>query len=120
MARVLEDLLIKAGLPTVEEAVVRLQRELQEARRRGVRVLRVIHGYGSCGKGGRLRTALRRWLEDEQAARAVGRVVPGESWEIFDPTSLGLLEDYPELRADADLGRQNAGITLVETRRKRG
>ncbi len=119
MAHVIEELLIKGGMPTVEEAVRRLGMELQSARRRGVGVVRVIHGYGSSGKGGKLRTGLRRWLGEAQAAGSIGRVVPGERWEIFDDTSLGLLEDYPEMGGDGDLGRHNAGITLVEVVRRK-
>ncbi len=107
---------IKEGMPTVDEARRRLGTELEVARGRGVRLLKLIHGYGSKGVGGRLRGALRRALAEHQAARRVGRVVFGEEWSVFDATSRGLLEDYPELRQDPDLERGNAGITLAEVR----
>ena len=105
---------IKDGMPTADEARRRLMAELEVARRRGTRVLKLIHGYGSSGVGGKLRRTLRASLEQKREAGAVGRVVPGESWSIFDETARSLLESFPELRNDADIERGNAGITLVE------
>ncbi len=105
---------IKEGMPTADQASRRLVTELEVARRRGVRLLKLIHGYGSKGVGGKLRGALRRALAEHQTARRVGRVVFGEDWSIFDATSRALLEDFPELRQDPDLERGNAGITLAE------
>ncbi len=107
---------IKEGMPTAHEASRRLVAELEVARRRGVRLLKLIHGYGSKGVGGKLRGALRRALLEHQQARRVGRIVFGEDWSIFDATARALLDDYPELRDDPDLERGNAGITLVEVR----
>ena len=105
---------IKEGMPTVEEARRRLASELDAARRRGLRVLKLIHGYGSSGVGGKLRRALRVTLADLQASGRIGRTVAGEEWSIFDATARALLDAYPELRQDADLERANRGITLVE------
>lgn len=116
MKRRVVEVLIKAGMPTVAEARRRLDTELANARRSGVRVLKLIHGYGSSGVGGKLRGALRRSLAKEQASGRVGHVVAGEAWSIFDATSRALLDAYPELRQDADLERGNAGVTLVEVR----
>ena len=65
-------------------------------------------------EGRDLRRTLRASLEQKREAGAVGRVVPGESWSIFDETARSLLESFPELRNDADIERGNAGITLVE------
>ncbi len=107
---------IKQGMPTAAEAERRLSVELDVARRKGVRVLKLIHGYGSSGVGGTLRRSLRRALAGWQAERKVGRVVAGEAWSIFDETARALLADYPELRRDPDLERGNAGVTLVEVR----
>jgi len=116
MSHRIADVTIKQGMPSADEARRRLATELDVARRKGVRVLKVIHGYGSHGVGGRLRRSLRRALAERQREWRVGRVVPGEAWSIFDETARALLADYPELRHDPDLERANAGITLVELR----
>ena len=47
---------IEAGMPLVEEGLARLEKELARAMQAGVDVVRVIHGYGSTGKGGKLGT----------------------------------------------------------------
>lgn len=108
---------IEHGYPTVAEARARLANELDAARRKGVRVLKIVHGYGSSGRGGRLRNALRTLLRQRGAEGRVGAIVPGESWSIFDEASRTLLDRYPDLRRDRDLERANAGITLVEVTR---
>lgn len=113
----IELLNMEAGYPTAEQARQRLATELQLARSRGVGVLKIIHGYGSSGKGGRLRTALRTVLRRLHEEGAVGRVVPGDAWSIFDETSRALLDRYPDLRRDRDLEKGNPGITLVEIKR---
>ena len=53
---------IEAGLPTVEEARSILLAELKQAKQSGVKAIKVIHGYGSTGKGGALRGGLRTSL----------------------------------------------------------
>jgi hypothetical protein len=105
---------IKSGMPTAAEARRRLDSEIAGAKQRGVRVLKLIHGYGSTGVGGKLRGALRRALAVSPVDGKVKRVVSGERFSIFDETTRALLEDYPELRLDRDLERGNAGVTFVE------
>lgn len=114
MASRIETVNIKAGLPTAEEAKQRLEAELQRARSAGAAVLKLVHGYGSTGKGGRLRTSLRAELDALHAAGRIGSIVTGESFSIFDAASRGLLDRYPDLRRDSDLERGNPGVTLVE------
>lgn len=118
MAGRIETIHLKAGMPTVDMALRRLSTELQRARSAGVAVLKLVHGYGSTGKGGRIRTALRAELTALQAGSEVGRVVFGESFSIFDAQTRDLLDRYPELRRDADLEASNPGMTLVELRRR--
>lgn len=114
MASRIETVHMKAGMPTAGEAKQRLGAELARARSAGVAVLKLVHGYGSTGKGGRLRTSLRAELEALHAAGRIGSIVTGESFSIFDAPSRGLLDRYPDLRRDSDLERGNPGVTLVE------
>jgi hypothetical protein len=109
---------IKAGMPSRSDARERLIARISEAQRNGTAILKVIHGYGSRGVGGKLRVALRKTLERLAAEGRLGRVVHGEKWDIFDETTQGLLGDYAELSGDEDLGQHNAGITIVEVRRR--
>jgi len=58
-ARVLN---LEKGLPTVEEGRRRLLEEVKRTKQNGGAVLKVIHGYGSSGTGGRLREGIRKSL----------------------------------------------------------
>jgi len=51
---------VEASLPTLDEARRLVADEIRRAKREGVRALKVIHGYGSTGKGGKLCIGLRK------------------------------------------------------------
>ena len=53
---------VKADAPTVELALANIEIEIQRCHSEGVKVLKVIHGYGSSGVGGEIKKALSRWL----------------------------------------------------------
>jgi hypothetical protein len=105
---------LKAGMPTVEQAKRRLLESLYAPRGASGPVVKMIHGYGSSGKGGAIRTAVREQMSAWQREGKVLVVVYGENWSIFDAASQDLRQRYAFLRKDEDLDRGNAGITLVE------
>jgi DNA-nicking Smr family endonuclease len=78
---------LKAGMPTVEQAKRRLLESLYAPRGQSGPVVKIIHGYGSSGKGGAIRTAIRELTAQWQREGKVLNVVPGESWSIFDAAS---------------------------------
>jgi Smr domain len=104
---------LEAGMPTVEKARHRLAEELRRARAAGVPAIKVIHGYGSTGVGGALRTGVRKSLLLRRKEGLVAEIVFGERWDIFDPVTQEVLTALPELRRDSDLQRCNPGITIV-------
>ena len=53
---------LKDGLPSVEQARTRLRAEIETAQGNGLKLLKIIHGYGSHGVGGELRLALQATL----------------------------------------------------------
>lgn len=104
---------LEAGMPTLEQAEQRLTAEMGRARSVGARAMKLIHGYGSSGVGGTLRVGVRRFLAGKKRRNSIRLFVAGEEWEIFNADSRLLLEACPELSRDRDLGRGNAGITIV-------
>lgn len=113
MARQLSIANLEMGQPTVEAAMKALSFELRHARSVGCTVLKVIHGYGSSGAGGKIRTAARKRLGEMLAKGQVKAVVWGEDFSIFDENTRRLLQFCGELRKDTDLERRNQGVTLV-------
>jgi hypothetical protein len=102
---------LKAGMPTVEQAKRRLLESLYAPRGASGPVIKIIHGYGSSGKGGAIRSAIREQMTQWQREGKVLKVVPGENWSIFDPASQDLRQRYAFLSKDEDLDRGNAGMT---------
>jgi len=103
----------EADFPTLEEARRMVIEEIKRAKREGVKVLKVIHGYGASGRGGKLCVGLRKSFGLRKKERVVKDFVAGEDFSIFDDTTLSLLEAVPELRGDPDLNATNAGITIL-------
>lgn len=106
-------LYLKDGLPTVDQARERLERELRDSRAAGVRVVTVIHGYGAGGIGGAIRPSVRGLLTRLRREGLVRAFIPGEDFNRRSDPVRGLLHDFPELREDPDLDRGNEGITVV-------
>ncbi len=104
---------LERGLPTVAQALVRLDNELETSRRQGFRVLTLIHGYGSSGKGGAIKDAVRRRLQYYKHQGRVGEVVPGEDFSTRSGLGRQLLRRFSTLSTHGDLNRYNRGITLV-------
>jgi hypothetical protein len=104
---------IKRDWPTVEVASVRLREELQRASRNGSKIVKLIHGYGSTGKGGVLREELRDQLTAMQKSGHLKQVIYGENFSMFDPTTADLTGKYSELLKDHDYNRSNRGITII-------
>ena len=104
---------VEAGLPTLDEARRLVIDEIKRSKSAGARVLKVIHGYGSSGKGGALCIGLRKSFGLRKKEGAIKDFITGENFTIFNETVLALLEAVPELRRDPDLGAANEGVTVV-------
>ncbi len=104
---------LEKGLPTVEQALKRLAGELEAARLHGYLVLTLIHGYGSSGKGGKIKKAIRYQLDYELNKGVVNTVVIGEEFSSRFGGGKQLLRRFPFLSTHRDLNRQNPGITIV-------
>jgi hypothetical protein len=104
---------VEAGLPLLEEARRLVIAEINRAKRERVRVLKVIHGYGSSGKGGALCVGLRKSFGLRKEEGVIKDSIAGGDFSIFNDTVLALLEAVPELRADPDLNATNEGVTIL-------
>jgi hypothetical protein len=104
---------VEAGLPTLDEARRLVIEEIKRAKREGAKVLKVIHGYGSSGTGGRLCVGLRKSFGLRKKEGVIKGFIAGEDFSIFNEPTLTLLEMVPELRGDPDLDAINEGVTIV-------
>jgi hypothetical protein len=104
---------LKSDMPSVNEAVQRLEQEIASARREKSLLLKVIHGYGSSGVGGDIRIGVQRHLRELCDAGKIRSCIFGENWGTSDEATWKLVKDRPEVKSDPDLGRRNLGITVV-------
>ena len=104
---------LETGKPTSLEAIKRLMAEIPNSKKLGFRVVKLIHGYGSSGTGGRIRIETRKYLQRQADAGQIKLFVPGESFSIFDEGTRAVLSACDELRRDHDLERHNNGVTFV-------
>lgn len=110
---VLREVNLELGMPSVDAALHRLLFEIKHSRVTGISVLKIIHGYGSSGAGGRIRVESRSCLDRLKKRREIKTYIPGEQFSIFNPETLAAFSRCEALRRDQDLERHNNGVTFI-------
>lgn len=100
-------------MPTVENARIRLDQALRNANSQNIKLLKLIHGYGSTGKGGAIKRDVAVYLNEQKSKGRIVNYVTGEDFSPFSPACRELLSVFPSIAKDNDYSRANAGITLV-------
>jgi hypothetical protein len=75
-----------------------------------LRVLKVIHGYGSGGKGGSTRELVRNWAFRQR--RRFRGVVYGEDYALNDSLTQEIRRELGQF-PDPDLTMRNPGVTII-------
>lgn len=104
---------LERGMPSLEFAKIQLRQSLTAARANRVAVLKLIHGYGSTGRGGVICTEVRCTMRELQQKGELIAYIPGEEFSPFEETTQKMLLRYPELSRDSDYLKTNHGITIV-------
>lgn len=104
---------LEDGMPLVEDAVSRMNMGLQELRVSHAKAVKLIHGYGSTGRGGKICAGVRKELADMKRRKQIRDFIPGEDFGPMDEASRKLAEQMKSIPRDADYGRMNHGITIV-------
>jgi len=101
---------LEYGMPTVDIAIQKLKSALTTNKGLGYKAIIIIHGYGSTGVGGSIKTAVVKCLCDNSMKGIVRTYVGGEQWldrkrELL--SSCKYLESYDRRIAS------NYGVTVV-------
>ncbi|TKB08812.1 Smr/MutS family protein [Desulforhopalus sp. IMCC35007] len=104
---------LEIGRPVLDIALHRMNEVIADAKRNGVHVLTLIHGYGSSGKGGIIRQECRKTLEYMKIKNDIRDYICGEDFNKRAAPVKAQLNRFPELALDRNLNRGNRGITLV-------
>ena len=92
----------------VEELLLQVWIEARNAP--GVRVIKVIHGFGSSGKGGGTQLVVRNW-GSHMRTRLRG-VIPGEEYSLYARDSQAMRREVGRFD-DSELDAGNRGITYL-------
>ena len=104
---------LESGHPTADQAMNRLTNELYRVRASGTAYAKIIHGYGSSGQGGAIKSAFRRNVTQLISRRLITGYIPGEDFGPFSAKAQTAASKFRELKTDIDWGRSNDGITVV-------
>ncbi len=99
--------------PTVDQAKARILSAVPAARRRGVKCIKIIHGYGSSGVGGAIGQALPGFLAARQSQGFIKDYAVGADFSAHRDPGVRLTRLYPELKQDSDYKSGNPGITMI-------
>jgi len=102
---------IKSDLPTVDVAIKRVRQAMKDYS--SCRYLKIIHGYGSSGKGGIIKSELHGVLSGCLAREEIQAWIPGEEFSGEYSDTRYVLDRHPLLEADEDFRKRNKGITLI-------
>lgn len=98
---------------SVDYALAIVELEVESAKREGICAVKVLHGYGSHGKGGAILVNLRKLLLQWKKSGFIRDYFGGDKWNMFDKTTLEILMKDKTIYGDEDMNRANPGITII-------
>ena len=105
---------LESGEYSVEQAVAILEIEIESAKKEGLVAIKVVHGYGSHGKGGAILLALRPKLLSWKRGKFIQNYFFGDKWNLFDKDAQKILTKDKSICGDVDFYTNNPGITIIE------
>lgn len=109
----IKELNIKQDMPPADVAVALLEIEIDALKNSEYGAIKVIHGYGSHGKGGEIKRQLHEKLMLLKKRGKILDYVAGEKWGEDAIKSHNVAIDFPELILQNDLKSYNNGITII-------
>ena len=105
---------LKDDIYSVDYALAIVEIEIEGAKKEGLTAVKVLHGYGSHGRGGAIMLALRRQLRIWKKEGFIKNYFGGDKWDLFDEDSKQILLKDKSIVGDSDLGIANPGITIIQ------
>lgn len=102
---------LKENSPPVDIALAKFEIELERAIYSKEVAVKVLHGYGSHGKGGIILNEVRTLLAKMKKQRKIKDYFFGDKWNVFENQKL--ISKDKNLADDEDLNKNNPGITIV-------
>ncbi|MBQ4558284.1 MAG: hypothetical protein IJA61_02770 [Clostridia bacterium] len=104
---------IKEGFPDSQYATFLLEREIDYAKKEGVKVLVFVHGYGSHGVGGVIKQKVKSKLNELKKKSVIECYILGENWSDLSEDVQKIYKYAPELSVSSQLIGINSGVSVV-------
>ncbi len=103
---------VKHGMPSVSEALHRLNTIITASRSRE-KIIKLVHGYGSTGVGGSIKEAIRSHLQELKSKSLIQSFIPGEAFGQMMGFDSEIKTFKSLLEKDQDYKKSNPGITYI-------
>lgn len=104
---------LKRENASVDYAIAIVSLEIENAQMSDDKIIKVLHGYGSHGKGGTILIELRKYLKNLKRQNKIKEFFSGDKWNAFNEEIFPYFENDKSMLNDCDLGKNNPGITLI-------
>ena len=105
---------LKDDVYNVDFAIKTVELAIENAKREGLCAIKVLHGYGSHGRGGAIMLELRWILPLWKRQGFIADFFGGDKWSLFDKKSQEILNADKSIFGDCDLDKNNPGITIIK------
>ena len=103
---------IKSSMPSVLEAIHDLENILKLTKNSD-KVIKIIHGYGSHGVGGSIKTKVRDLLKSKVQKKEIKAYIPGEATHLMMGFDEAIRQYKHLIEYDEDFKKGNDGITYI-------
>ena len=104
---------IKSEQQSVKEAIAQFLVEMEAYQKGGFKVMKVIHGYGSHGVGGAIRTAFLKECQNLKNRGKIYDFTCCDKWIDKNPVKKIAINYCTDLLADSELYRINPGCSII-------
>lgn len=104
---------LKENNPPLDVALATMEIEIEKAKFTNEVAVKVLHGYGSHGKGGIILIETRKLLEKLKKQKKIKDFLFGDKWNCFDDKTKKLFLKDKSMIDDEDLNKNNPGITII-------
>lgn len=105
---------LKDDVYNVDYAIKTVEIAIENAKKEGLVAIKVLHGYGSHGRGGAIMLELRRLLPFWKRQGFVVNFFGGDKWSLFNEESQEILNKDKTIVGDCDIDHNNPGITIIQ------
>ncbi len=104
---------IEQGMPDTLTALRHMGSAMRTARAAGIPLVKLIHGYGSSGTGGRIRQSVHKELLEKKRRGQIKDFIKGEDFSPFNESTQRVIQALPAITKDSDYCKENHGITII-------